>query len=164
MKKKFIFLFILLTCLILTGCNDNNKKSETSTVDNVYSFTDNGHDFILGKVFDEKELGESSSYSETVSCASQGTDKTYTYPHFEVKTYNDGENDRILSIYLIDDEVKTKEGIKITDSFSDMTNVYGTDYETKDTLYIYTLGKTKLEFMVENDIITSIEYVYDIEL
>ena len=45
-----------------------------------------------------------------------------------------------------------------------MTNVYGTDYETKDTLYIYTLGKTKLEFMVENDIITSIEYVYDVEL
>ena len=163
MKKFFLPLILLIGCLLITGCGEA-KEAKQETESKVYSFTDNGNEFVLGAIFDEDKLGQNSSYSETVSCASQGTDKTYTYPNFEVKTYNDGKDDRILSIYLITDDVQTKEGVKVTDSYQKMLDTYGNNFDQLDALYIYRLGKTALHFMVENDVITAIEYVYDADL
>lgn len=39
-----------------------------------------------------------------------------------------------------------------------MVEKYSENYVKEDNLYTYTKGKTNLKFIVEDDIITSIEY------
>ena len=49
--------------------------------------------------------------------------------------------------------------IKITDSKEKMIEKYGENYEISlETKYTYTRGDVDLSFIIENDIITSIEY------
>ena len=56
-------------------------------------------------------------------------------------------------------ELETEEGIKISDTVDDMLEAYGDDYENPvENSYVYTKGDVNLTFIVENDVITSIEY------
>lgn len=161
-KLKIVFLIMLSLCVI--GCSD--KESPKEKVDDskaVYTFSYNEMDFVLGSEFSREKYGKETSYSEAPSCAFDGVDKTYTYEHYDVTTYPDGDIDRISSIYFQDDEIETLEGVAIGDSLQDMLNAYGNNYEKTENLYTYTLEKTHLNFIVENEIVTSIEYYLDVE-
>lgn len=103
-------------------------------------------------------LGEPASYFEAPSCAFQGIDKMYTYSHFEIDTYPDGDTDKISMILFLDDLVSTPEGVCIGMSKADMEKAYGTDYEVSSGFYRYTKDNMKLSFIIENEEITSIEY------
>ncbi len=103
-------------------------------------------------------LGEPNSYFEAPSCAFQGIDKMYTYSHFEIDTYPDGDTDKISMILFLDDLVSTPEGVCIGMSKADMEKAYGTDYEVSSGFYRYTKDNMKLSFIIENEEITSIEY------
>ena len=70
----------------------------------------------------------------------------------------DGEDDRIYSIYLLDDTVSTKEGIKITDDVSKMKEVYGSGYTEQGESYLYSKNATTLQFYTSNGVIIGIEY------
>ena len=108
------------------------------------------------------DLGEPNDYYEVQSCAFDGMDKIYTFDNYEVHTYPDNGTDKVLSIYFLNDQVSTTEGVKIGDSLSSMLEVYGDGYEQLDTQYTYSKGLTQLRFIVENDVITSIEYNYNV--
>ena len=41
-----------------------------------------------------------------------------------------------------------------------MVQAYGTNFKNDGNKYTYTKGNTSIEFMVENEVITGIEYVY----
>ena len=73
-------------------------------------------------------------------------------------TYQDGDQEKVYSVYFIDDQIATPEGVKIADDISAMTNAYGENYVQNESQYVYTSGNVELEFLVENDIITSITY------
>lgn len=103
-------------------------------------------------------LGKPDSYFEAPSCAFQGIDKMYTYSHFEIDTYPDGDKDKISMILFLDDLVSTSEGICIGMSKEDMEKAYGTDYEVSNGFYRYTKDNMKLSFIIKNGEITSIEY------
>lgn len=103
-------------------------------------------------------LGEPDSYFEAPSCAFQGIDKMYTYSHFEIDTYPDGDMDKISMILFLDDLVSTPEGICIGMTKEDMEKAYGTDYEVSSGFYRYTKDNMKLSFIIEDGEITSIEY------
>lgn len=105
-----------------------------------------------------EKLGEPVKYFEAASCAFQGLDKVYTYQHFEIDTYPDGDKDIISSIILKDDLIETPEGLCIGMSKADMESVYGTDYEEKGNMCVYTKDGMHLSVLVENGVITSIEY------
>ncbi len=105
-----------------------------------------------------QSLGEADSYFEAPSCAFQGIDKMYTYSHFEIDTYPDGDTDKISMILFLDDLVSTPEGVCIGMSKEDMEKAYGTDYEVSSGFYRYTKDNMKLSFFIENEEITSIEY------
>ena len=113
-------------------------------------------DMDMSSVLDS--LGEPGSYFEAASCAFEGLDKIYTYDHFQITTYPDGDRDVISTILLLDDAASTKEGIHIGMTQEDMESVYGTGYQEKKGMLVYTKGGRELAFLVKGGIIQSIEY------
>ena len=103
-------------------------------------------------------LGEPDSYYEAASCAFNGLDKYYTYASFEVDTYPDETGvDRISYVILRDDLVSTAEGVSIGDSAEQAERVYGPG-ETDGASATWERGGMRLEFLFENDAVTSIQY------
>ena len=103
-------------------------------------------------------LGEWESYAETTSCAFKGLDKTYSYPGFDLYTYPLNGKDNVNSVYFVDDTVSTPEGIHIGSTKEEMEAAYGTDYEEEFGAYTYTKDKSKLQFLVTDGVIDSVEY------
>ena len=104
------------------------------------------------------ELGQEQSYFEAESCAFEGLDKTYTYPGFVITTRPDGEEDYVNSIRLTDDTVATGEGVYIGSSEADVTAAYGEGGGSEGALS-YTAGDVTLNFILEDGVVTSIEYL-----
>lgn len=163
MKKiiKISLLITLILCLF-TGCG-NKEYSNSNKEKDVYSFKYNDLKITPGEVFDKEKYTGYSDYVELPSCAFEDTDRAYTYNHYEITTYTLNKEERILSVYFLDTEISTTEGVSISDSVNKMLDVYGNNYEKNDNLYTYKKEDTLINFIVENDIIVSIEYSYDIE-
>ncbi|MBQ7429332.1 MAG: hypothetical protein IJV29_06655 [Butyrivibrio sp.] len=147
---------------------ESAQQSETETEDsasqNAYYYTAEGPsgsmdvtpDMDMSQVLDT--LGKEVTYFEAASCAFEGLDKVYTYDHFEIDTYPEGNVDKISTIILLDDLTTTKEGVYVGQSKADMESAYGTDYENNGNSYIYTKGDMRLEFVLEGETIISISY------
>ena len=146
-----------------TSSTENAEIQETSTpAEDVYTFKSGETIIPLGAEYSSLNLGEAKDYYEVQSCAFDGMDKIYTFDHYEVHTYPDAGTDKVLSVYFLDDQVTTTDGVKIGDSIDTMTEKYGSDYDQLDTQYTYSKGQTQLKFIVENNIITSIEYNFNV--
>jgi len=160
MKKKIVCGLLVLVIFLgfAMGCEKQELSDESSFV-----FQNNNVDIVLGSVFSRDKYGVENEYSEVASCAFNGLDKTYRYLHYEITTYPIDNQDTIASIYFLDDAVTTKEGVKITDTLDKVVEVYGEDYTKDQDKYTYKKGKTELCFIISNDVVTSIEYVYDID-
>lgn len=104
-------------------------------------------------------LGEEQSYFEAESCAFEGLDKTYTYPGFVITTRPDGEKDYVNSVRLTDDSVSTQEGVYIGSSEADVKTAYGEDGGTAEGSLSYTSGGVTISFILEDGVVTSIEYL-----
>ena len=103
-------------------------------------------------------LGEWENYAETTSCAFKGLDKTYSYPGFDLYTYPLNGKDNVNSVYFVDDTVSTPEGIHIGSTKEEMEAAYGTDYEEEFGAYTYTKDQSRLQFLVTDGVIDSVEY------
>ena len=103
-------------------------------------------------------LGEPGKYFEAASCAFEGLDKYYTYEHFEIDTYPDGDKDYISAIVLIDDLVSTPEGITLGSTRDDVTAAYGENYTMNGSSFIYTKGTTHLTFVFQGNEVKNISY------
>lgn len=144
--------------------SSSDTDNSTETVLGGYIFEADGisgtvqltPDMDMSIVLDK--LDDSVSYYEAASCAFQGLDKIYTYNHFEVDTYPDGDIDRISSIILLDDMITTPEGVYIGMTQADMEAAYGSDYEIETGSYVYTKDGCHLSFVISDDSIISIEY------
>lgn len=182
MKKGLI---LLAAILLLAGCG-KEKTTETSndakdaevtqgaqvTVDDKttdtasqeaedgYSFEMNGVTVPVNVDFAPiyEKLGKETQYYEAASCAFQGLDKMYTYNGFEISTYPNGDKDYISSVYFLDDSVTTKEGIYLGADLGEVIAAYGEDFTEESGEYTYTLGQTKLAFIIEDDSVASITY------
>lgn len=177
MKKNLLVLFLALVMLLaLTACggagdqveekpqqpeaSQDNEQPNATEEDGTYVFVSG--DAVVGVNADMADvlaaLGEPVSYFEAESCAFHGLDKTYTYGGFIITTRPDGEKDFVNSILLTDDSVTTKEGVYIGSAKADVIAAYG---ETEDmgVLLAYTKGDCTLNFIMENDKVSSIEYL-----
>lgn len=153
MKKINKIVFFILSIILISACGNNNAVEE------VFSLKYNDITINLGEEFDQDKLGKELNYSETQSCAFEGLDKTYTYEHFEITTNPINDKDKIGSIYFLDDAISTTEGIKKGDSYEKMLKTYGDNYTLDNSLYTYTKENTKLQFLVQDETIISIEYL-----
>lgn len=186
MKKVII---LMLAILLLAGCaketaqpgSDNLQGSDVANEDSYSSDKANGgenneagegfsfqaNDVTIPMNVDAapiiEALGEADSYFEAASCAFQGLDKIYTYSGFEIYTYPNGEKDYISSVYLKDDSVQTDKGIYIGSTFDEVKTAYGEDYAEKSGEYTYTLGQTRLSFLIEEDCVSAITYAAIVE-
>ena len=70
----------------------------------------------------------------------------------------EGDKDMISTIILKDDLISTPEGLALGMTQADMETVYGTEYEMKGNMFVYTKDGMHLSVLVENGLITSIEY------
>ncbi len=138
--------------------NTSATEGQAEISESSYKVEFEGKDLTPDAVFTQADFGEPQQFSEIPSCAFEGTDKVYNYGSFEVTTYQDGDQEKVYSVYFIDDQIATPEGVKIADDISAMTNAYGENYVQNESQYVYTSGNVELEFLVENDIITSITY------
>ena len=145
MKKFGILLAVIVVIsLVVVGIVFLNRQSteptavvednmdasqEAENTEDVYVFDDNGKKLTLGSEYSSLDLGEPTDYYEVQSCAFDGMDKIYTFDNYEVHTYPDNGTDKVLSIYFLNDQVSTTEGVKIGDSLSSMLEVYGDGYE-----------------------------------
>ncbi len=141
--------------------NEITTEAEvTSNAEQAYAFEYEGVLIIPGEEFDEKALPEPQSKYSVPSCAVEGTDDVYNYGSFEVTVCTTKDKSFVYSIYIIDTEVSTSEGLSIGDQISKADDLYGSNYQTENGGRIYTSGATSLNLMVENDTIVGIEYIY----
>lgn len=135
---------------------ENSKEGEGT-----FSFVYEGATLVPGELVDHSVLPECSDVAEVPSCAFGGNDNVYNFEVFELTAYFDEDEERIYSIYFIDPNLPTLEGLCLGDTVDDMKSRYGEDYETEESAYIYTRGETLLIVITRNDIIVSIEYRLD---
>ena len=177
MKKVLIVIIAIIVivaiCVGVYFLTNGSKETNSPAKNGVNTAEDNsektikleyeGKDMTPGAVFSRDIFGEEVTYSEVPSCAGQGTDKVYNYGSYEITAYQDGDQEKIYSVYFIDDQSTTTEGVKISDDSSIMFEKYGDNYEQTGNQYTYTSGNVNLSFIVENDFIRSITYTLVIE-
>lgn len=177
MKKVLIVIIAIIVivaiCVGVYFLTSGSKEANSPAENGVTTAEDNsektikleyeGKDMTPGAVFSRDIFGEEVTYSEVPSCAGQGTDKVYNYGSYEITAYQDGDQEKIYSVYFIDDQITTTEGVKISDDSSIMFEKYGDNYEQTGNQYTYTSGNVNLSFIVENDFIRSITYTLVIE-
>lgn len=150
------------------GNEENGTKQESAASDQgkqkeegVYSFLYEGVALVPGEVFDRSALPEYSDVAEVPSCAFDGSDNVYNYDVFELTAYIEADGERVYSIYFIDPNLPTTEGLCLGDTVDDMKSLYGENYEAEGNAYTYTRGETMLIIITNNDIVVSIEYRLD---
>ena len=183
MKKILALAMAIMMLLCFTACNETSgtdvpqitigaqqnesnetPNSETSNATEAtvpgeaYSFVYNGVQLIPGTAFDASALPEATSTYTVPSCALEGTDNVYNYDSFEVTAFNEGKGEFIYSIYFIDPNLTTPQGLALGDTLDKVVDLYGSDYTQEDTAYIYESAGTQLIIIFENDSIISIEY------
>lgn len=123
-----------------------------------FTFTLADVKLVPGADFDPTELPEAASVYEVPSCAIEGTDNLYNYDTVEITAFNDGNGEIIYSIYIVDANTSTDEGLYIGDDLEQVNAIYGTERTENDNELTYQKGDTLLILIVENNIVTSIEY------
>jgi hypothetical protein len=127
MKKIIIILIALVMVLAITSCGQKEQKgfSEEDLV-----FVYNGEEFKLDSDVKPliKSIGDGYEFSEAVSCAYTGMDKTYSYGDIDLYTYPLDSKDRIDEIYIMSNKYSTKKGITVGSSLDDIIVAYGENY------------------------------------
>lgn len=136
-------------------------QGEPKEEEGVFGFLYEGVTLVPGEIFDPSVLPGYSGLSEVPSCAFDGNDNVYNYELFELTAYIEEDGERVYSIYFIDPNLPTTEGLCLGDTADAMKSLYGEGYEAEGTACIYTRGNTLLSIIVENDIVKGIEYRLD---
>lgn len=134
------------------------QEQQNAASDVTYSYTFEGVELIPNAPFDPSVLPEAESVYEVPSCAIEGTDNLYNYGTFELTAFDDGTGEVIYSIFFVDPNITTDEGLALGDDVQKMIDLYGENYVQEGTAYIYTGGNTVLSVLVQNDVVTSIEF------
>ncbi len=108
-------------------------------------------------------LGRAESYYEAESSSRQGKEKVFTYAGFELSTYPSGGSDYVKSIWFLDQETVTPEGIHIGSAIDEMKEAYGDGYTEENGKYEYVSEDGILAFYTKKDTVSGIEYKSAIE-
>lgn len=173
--KKWLGVVLAAGMVMMTACGGNPAEGSSGAVQGSgssgaqgtavsqkgYVFTHNGTTVSVDQDMSDvlKGLGEAASYFEAPSCAFEGLDKVYTYNGFTIDTYPQDGKDLVSAITLTDDIVTTAEGVYNGSSLADVTAAYGTDYAEEGGMVVYKKDGMKLCFIVQDDVVTSIQYL-----
>ncbi len=141
--KRVSLLFVLIVMLLVAAsCGESDTETSAGveagfSADDLYLMID-GEKYTCDTNINDiiAVFGEDYEYSEAISCAYDGMDKTFMYENVEFYTYPQGEEDFVLEIYCVGGEVSTSKGVEIGTSRDTVIELYGDGYE--DTGYILT--------------------------
>ncbi|MCD7859465.1 MAG: hypothetical protein LUH51_04750 [Firmicutes bacterium] len=139
--------------------SEQAEENNVSLAAAAFSFEAEGVTLTPGEAFDSSALPEPVSTYTVPSCAVDGSDNVYTYETFELTAFDDGSGETIYSIYLLDPNVTTPEGLALGDTLARVTELYGEDYALDGTALTYTLGDTQLVIILQDESVISIEYL-----
>ena len=110
-------------------------------------------------------LGEPISTSSQATChGTEGDDKTFVYDGFSINTYPRDGQDRVLEIVVNSADVPTTKGVKVGDGIDAVKAAYGDGYREVGAYYAYETEDGKsIQFMINNDAVTEIDYYYDVK-
>ncbi|PKM90716.1 MAG: hypothetical protein CVU85_00145 [Firmicutes bacterium HGW-Firmicutes-10] len=155
--KRILIAFMIM--VMIAGCTQNPEPTQN------YTFQIKGLEITMGETaidFLVKTGNPLNQYSAP-SCAFDGDDTVYDFGSYQITTYVKNGKEIFTGVYLLDDSVSTKEGVKIGSPLSKMLSTYGDDYQENYGAYTYSLGLTDLSFVVINDVITSISYLHKVD-
>ena len=180
MKKRILTLIVLgvLSLLALCSCisdsGDGNSSIPGSGSSNeskifksfVYKNVTIDLDTDYKPIIDK--LGNPTALEEVPSCAFP-SEIAYRIVYGDdiemaAEPISGNKTHYIYSIVITNEDLKTPEGIGLGNSFSEAVAVYGSNYTQKGEAYVYTQGKEFLYLFVRDDIITQIQYLFDLEL
>lgn len=170
-KKVLIVIAIIVVIavgLVIFFVTQNSDKvknldTEVSVENENFNVSYLGVDVTPGIPYDRNSIPEEGTYSEIPSCAFEGTDNVSTFSHVEITSAQINGVESVYSVYFLDPEVQTQEGVMISDERAKVIEKYGNDYEEVGNKITYTKGQVQLSFIIENDLVTSIEYVLVVE-
>ena len=191
MKKLLAFILAAMMLFSLIGCEKNEpaetdghetttapaaedttaaadettapQQTEAAVPEDVFSFTHEGVELIPGQDFDASVLPEPASLYQVPSCAIDGTDNVYNYGTIEVTAFNDGTQEIIYSVYIIDANTPTAEGLYIGDTLDMVVSAYGEDYTKEGNQVTYQKGDTLLIVILDGDYVRSIDFRWVVE-
>lgn len=184
MKKLFVLFLAVMMIMSLAACGGSGadeqmitratetpaaeteapaESAEAPGANQTYAFLAEGVSLVPGASFDASRLPEASSTYEAPSCAVEGMNTVYNYGAYEVTTFDEGNGEIIYSIYLLDPNITTPEGLALGDDVQTAVELLGEDYEEDGTAYTYRGGETMLCLIMEGDTVASIEYRLDMQ-
>jgi len=163
LMKRFLAILMAITMLaLLAGCTepsgDPSTGDEGDKPQEGFGFTLSGVELVPGTAYPADKLPEPASVSTIPSCAIEGTDNVYNFTTVEVTAFQDSSGEVIYSIYILDANTSTAEGLYLGDPLSRATELYGADYQRNGTQVTYKKGSTLLVLLLQNECVTSIEY------
>ena len=187
MKKIIAILLSILMLCALTACGEPAEQTPNTTTAPVadtteqasapaeetttapenndqepgFFFTFEGVELTPGQAFDAAALPEASSVFQVPSCAIEGTDNVYNYGAIEVTAFNDGTGEVIYSVYILDANTPTNEGLYIGDALEHVVAAYGEDYTQDGSQITYQKGDTLLIIIMNGDYVQSIDFRWD---
>lgn len=171
MKKLFSILTICALLLSLAACGEGKPEQTVPQTapqspntdvpeEQGFAFDYNGTKITMKadvqSILDA--LGEPKQYNETASCAFTGLDKTYFYGSFYLYTCPIEGKDYVYGVMLMDDTVTTAEGLYIGAPQSEVERIYGSEGYNGSNGYILTKGPCRLTVILEEGVVTSIQY------
>lgn len=175
MRKFRILLATVLLMGTLAACSGENgnmedvitiaPEEEQETVasgsgapEREYAFLFQGKELLPGEPFDGTQLMEAEAVYEAPSCAIEGKDIVYQYGAFEITAMDDGTGPVLYSVYFLDPELKTPEGLCIGDSEETVVSLYGQAGTGQDGAWVYSGEQSELILILNNGTVSSIEY------
>ena len=163
MKKIIAMLLAAAMLLCFAACDPTtteNPGESKEPVQDSFTFTYKGTKIALHAPAANviAALGEPLEYSESTSCAFDGLDKSYKYGSFYLETYPIGDKDYIYGWWFVDDLVETDEGICIGSAKADVDAAYGAENFNGTNAYTVKKGSGMLTVILENDVVSSIQY------
>ena len=149
-----------------TEAADDTTAAADTTADSLdveegFSFTFEGVELIPGQSFDASALPAPQSVYQVPSCAIEGTDNVYNYGTIEVTAFNDGTGEVIYSVYIVDANTPTNEGLYIGDTVDHVIAAYGEDYTRENGQITYQKGDTLLIMILDGEYVLSIDFRWD---
>ena len=162
MKKAYVII-LAAAMLILAACTgkagdplygkpfDEGRDPAFVFENKTYSINDDAQSIV-------KALPGEYEYTESLSCMTEGYDKTYDFGYIVIDTVPAETGERISRVTITDGSVSTARGIKVGDGREDLINAYGEAFFEDGPYIVYSknndkneLSGIKIYFEIEND-------------
>lgn len=153
--KKYLILFLIF-CLLLTafsGCGRKQSLSRYTTVmhrDIPIALNAPAAPILAA-------LGAPFGYGESKSGVHNGVEKTYEFSGLRVKTFQSGDEERVLGIMITDNSMQTPEGIAIGDPVSRVAECFGADSIQNDCCVV-SRRQEQMVVLLDHNVVTAIQY------